>query len=72
MRLLLCCLALTACTSPTEPVVRRSADLTIAWEPSKETKPRERTDWFPCAMRPDTSVIVIDGVRYLEILYLCY
>jgi hypothetical protein len=72
MRLLLCCLALTACDAPTEPVGRRSADLTVAWEPEMERKPERPRDWFPCAMRPDTSVIVIDGVRYLEILYQCY
>jgi hypothetical protein len=72
MRLLLLCLALTGCTSPTEPVVRRSADLTVAWEPEMERKPERPRGWFPCAMRPDTSVIVIDGVPYLEILYACF
>lgn len=70
MRLLLCFI-LTGCAVPTEPVVRRSADLTMAWDSTLVEKPRKPSDWFPCAMRPDTSVIVIDGQKYLEIVEQC-
>ena len=69
MRLLLA-LSCVACTAtPTEPV-RRSADLTIAWD-STLAAPKKPAGYIPCAMRPDTSVIVIDGVKYLEIVEHC-
>lgn len=69
---LLAALIVTGCAAPTEPVVRRSADLTVAWEPTMEQKPERPRDWFPCAMRPDTVVLWVGRTKYLEILYHCF
>ena len=72
MRLLLCCLALTACDAPTAPVVRKSANLTMAWDSTlAEPTRRPRPQYIPCDTRPDTVALWIDGVRYLEIVEHC-
>jgi len=68
MRPLLCLLLLTSCAVPTEPrVVQRQALQTMA--PLDERKPVPMTTTLDCRFREVWGTLVVDGVRYIEILY---
>lgn len=78
MRLLLLCLIMTGCAVPTEPVVRRSADLTMAWDstPTEAVVVRRSAvlacaQPVPCTIVADSSVIWVNGMKYLEIVERC-
>ena len=68
MRPLLCLLLLTGCAAPTEPrVVQRQALQTMA--PLDERKPVPTTTTLDCRIHEVWGTLVVDGVRYIEILY---
>lgn len=71
MRPVLCALCLIGCYAPTAPLVRQTPNLTMAWDSTFEVQRKLVRGLSPCAMRPSTSVIVVNGMRYVEILYVC-
>ena len=72
MRPLLYLLLLTGCAVPTEPrVVQRQASSHGFELLEPMPLPRQNVP-IPCAMHPDTLVLVVDGVRYLMILERCW